>query len=77
MTTVDEFIVATRLRDWALRGLSREETLLVSFARTSCLRAIHDAEKDQREFTPIHWFYVDVQTPPIMTLWDMNDPQKR
>lgn len=62
-----------RLRDWALRGQCIKGVLLVSFARTGCLRAVNVAKREGREFTPIFWYYVDGGTPPVMTLWDVND----
>lgn len=45
----------------------------VSFARTACLKATADAAKEGREFTPIYWYFVDLDTTPVLTLWDMNE----
>jgi len=68
-----EFDAAVRLREWALRGLGLPQVMRVSFARTSCMQATADAAKEGREFTPIYWYFVDLDTTPVLTLWDMNE----
>lgn len=73
MSWVDEFKTADRLRNWALRGQGLEATMRVSFARSACLKATADAVKEDREFTPIYWYFVDLDTTPVLTLWDMNE----
>lgn len=72
MNWVREFKTADRLREWALRGQRLEGLMRVSFARTACIQALNAAEKEGREFTPIYWYYVDGETTPVMTLWEMN-----
>lgn len=73
MSWIDEFRTADKLRSWAFRGLGLRDIVRVSFARTACLDATAAAEKEDREFTPIYWYFVDPDTTPIMTLWDMNE----
>lgn len=73
MSWIDEFRAAHNLREWALRGQGLEGLMRVSFARSSCLKATADAAKESREFTPIYWYFVDPETTPIMTFWDMNE----
>lgn len=62
-----------RLREWALHRASLKTIMLVSFARTACMQALRVAEKEGREFTPIYWYFAGMKTPPVMTLWDMNE----
>lgn len=72
----NRFTSADRLRQWAtnqIRPGDLEERARVSFARTYCLLAATSAEREGRPFTPIYWYFVDLQTTPIMTLWEMND----
>lgn len=72
MSWVGEFRAADRLRSWALRGQNLEGLMRVSFTRTACMQAVNAAQKEGREFTPVYWYFVDLETTPIMTLWDMN-----
>jgi hypothetical protein len=73
MSWIDEFRTADRLREWAFRGLGLRNVVRVSFARTGCVQAVDEARKEGREFTLIYWYFVDPDTTPIMTLWDMNE----
>ena len=68
-----EFLTAAKLRDWAMYRESLDGILRISTARHACAVALNAAEKEGREFTPIYWYYVDMKTTPVMTLWEMND----
>jgi hypothetical protein len=44
-------------------------------ARKACLGETIWAQWEGREFTRIYWYYPERWGTPVLTMWDMNDPQ--
>ncbi len=49
--------------------------MLAGEASERCRVATQAAERAGREFTPVYWYYPKDGSLPVLTMWDVNEPQ--